>query len=58
MLIPAGEHRIEFEFRPEGYVKTAYISTFSSFLILLLLVAGVAWSVWREWKLQSGSNEK
>ena len=50
MLVPAGEHRIEFDFRPEGYVKAAYVSTFSSFLILLLLIAGVAYSIWKEAK--------
>ena len=50
MIIPAGEHKIEFEFRPEGYIKAAYVSAFSSFLILLLLVAGVVYSVWREMK--------
>ena len=50
MLVPPGEHRIEFDFRPEGYVTTAYISAFSSFLILLLLIAGIAYSIWRETK--------
>jgi len=52
MLVPAGEHRIEFDFRPDGYVKTSYISTFSSFLILLLLIAGAAYSIRREMKKQ------
>ena len=45
MLVPAGEHRIEFDFRPEGYVKAAYVSTFSSFLVLLLLIAAIAYSI-------------
>ena len=53
MRIPAGEHRIEFDFRPEGYVKAAYLSAFSSFLILLLLVAGVACSIWKRAKAPS-----
>ena len=53
MLIPAGEHRIEFEFHPDAYVKAAYISSFSSFLILLLLLAAIAYSIWREIKLSS-----
>ena len=53
MLVPAGEHRIEFDFRPDGYVKAAYVSSFSSFLILLLLIAGVGYSIWKERKLVS-----
>ena len=51
MLVPAGEHKIEFEFRPESYIKAAYVSAFSSFLILLLIIAGAAYSVWREMRL-------
>jgi len=50
MPVPAGEHKVEFDFRPEGYVKAAYVSAFSSFFVLLLLVAGIVYSVWREWK--------
>ncbi|MCL1933649.1 MAG: hypothetical protein FWF53_07565, partial [Candidatus Azobacteroides sp.] len=50
MLVPAGEHRIEFDFRPEGYVKAAYVSSVSSFVILLLLIAGIAYSIWKEVK--------
>jgi hypothetical protein len=53
MIVPAGEHKIEFEFRPEGYVKAAYVSAFGSFFIFLLLIAGVAYSVWRRIKRQS-----
>jgi hypothetical protein len=48
MLIPAGEHRIEFDFRSEDYVKAAYISSVGSFLLLLLLVAGFGASIWLE----------
>ena len=50
MLVPAGEHKVEFDFRPEGYVTASYISTFSSFFVLLLLIAGIAYSTWRETK--------
>jgi len=45
MLVPAGEHKIEFDFRPEGYVKAAYVSTFSSFMVLILLIAAIAYSI-------------
>jgi len=50
MLVPAGEHKIEFDFRPQGYVTAAYISAFSSFFVLLLILAGIAYSVWRKTK--------
>lgn len=50
MRVPAGEHTLVFEFRPEGYVTAAYISSYSSFLILLLLLAAVGRSAWKEWK--------
>lgn len=44
MLVPAGEHRIVFEFKPEGYVIASNVSAYSSFLILLLLVAAIVYS--------------
>jgi len=50
MLVPAGEHKIEFDFRPQGYVTAVYISTFSSFLVLLLFIGAVVYSVWWEIK--------
>ena len=50
MLVPTGEHKIEFDFRPEGYVKAVYVSAFSSFLILLLLIGGIGYSIWRRSK--------
>lgn len=49
MLVPAGEHTIVFEFRPEAYVTTAYVSSYSSFLILLLLIGALGWSGWKVW---------
>ena len=50
MIVPAGEHKIEFEFLPEGYIKAAYVSAFSSFFVLLLIIAGVAYSIWRKYR--------
>jgi len=50
MRVPAGEHKIDFIFRPEGYVTASYIANFGSFFVLLLIVAAVAYSVWRETK--------
>ena len=53
MRIPAGEHKIEFVFYPDGYVTASYVSAFSSFFVLLLLIAGAGYSVWRKVKLSS-----
>ena len=52
LRIPAGEHRIEFDFRPEGYVAAAHVSVYSSFLILLLLIAGIGYSIRKQMKMQ------
>jgi hypothetical protein len=43
MLIPAGEHRIEFDFRSQDYVTAAYVSSFGSFLLLLLVIGGIGY---------------
>ena len=48
MLVPAGEHKIEFDFRPQGYVTASYVSAFSSFFVLLLILAGIAYSIWKK----------
>ncbi|MDR2691144.1 MAG: YfhO family protein [Dysgonamonadaceae bacterium] len=48
MPVPAGEHRIEFDFRSESYVVAAYVSSVGSFLLLLLFIAGIGYSIWRE----------
>jgi len=50
MRIPAGEHKIVFEFRPQGYITASYVSTFSSFIILLLLIAAIGYSGFKAYK--------
>jgi len=57
MRVPAGEHTIVFEFRPQGYITASYISTFSSFFILLLLIGVIGFSLWNTYK-QAGKKEK
>jgi hypothetical protein len=47
MLVPAGEHRIEFDFRSEGYVTAAYVATISSFVMLLGFISLLAYSGYR-----------
>ncbi|MDR2970113.1 MAG: YfhO family protein, partial [Tannerellaceae bacterium] len=50
MRIPAGEHRIVFDFRPEGYVVAANMAAYGSFLILLLVIGAIGHSLWRGWR--------
>ena len=50
MRIPAGEHEIIFEFKPEGYIIAANVEAYSSFLILLLLIVAVGYSIYKEVK--------
>ena len=45
LLIPAGEHDIVFEFKPEGYITASYIASYSSLFILLLLFVAIGYSV-------------
>ena len=47
MVVPEGEHQIVFEFKPQGYITAAYITSFSSFFILLLLMAAIGYSLWK-----------
>jgi hypothetical protein len=45
MLIPAGEHTIEFSFEPKSYYTGEKISYASSLIFLILLLAGIAYEV-------------
>lgn len=56
MRIPAGEHQIVFEFRPQGYIVASYVSSFSSFLILLMLLGAAGYSFWRYRKQTQTNN--
>ena len=46
MIIPAGEHLIEFKFLPKTVITTSRIASVSSLLILLLLLASIGWTGW------------
>ena len=47
MRIPAGEHTVVFEFKPQGYITAAYISSISSLLILLMVLAAIGYTFWK-----------
>jgi hypothetical protein len=46
MLIPAGQHQIEFVFHPDGYIVAAKTGSYISLLIILLLIAAIGYSIW------------
>ncbi|MDR0538428.1 MAG: YfhO family protein [Tannerellaceae bacterium] len=50
MKVPAGEHTIKFEFKPDTYIAATYVSIFSSFFILLLLVGAAGYTLWKNRK--------
>ena len=50
--VPAGEQKIVFEFKTQGYITASYISTFSSFIILLLVLAAIGYSLFTSFRQQ------
>lgn len=42
--IPAGQHSIEFVFKPDAYVTGNKVTTATSWLVLLVLVGSIGWS--------------
>ncbi len=45
MILPAGEHSVEFKFEPRAYYLGEKISLISSIILILLVVAGIALGV-------------
>jgi hypothetical protein len=46
MVLPSGEHEVEFRFEPDSYFKGQKITTASSYLLLLLLLAAIGWEAY------------
>ena len=53
LMIPAGKHKIDFEFRPQTYLKWGKVSLISSILILLVLVGGIGLNIKKEFQKES-----
>lgn len=51
MVIPAGNHNIEFRFEPRGYIVGNKITLVFSFLLIVLLALGIFFEVKRKQKL-------
>ncbi|MCX6282037.1 MAG: YfhO family protein [Bacteroidetes bacterium] len=45
MVLPAGEHHVEFKFEPRAFYTGEKVSMISSILLLLLVVAGIGFGV-------------
>ncbi len=50
LKVPAGEHTIVFEFKPEVVTKGSQITLASSILIALVVIGGIGFSFWRSRK--------
>jgi hypothetical protein len=45
MVLPAGEHTIEFRFEPDSYYKGSKIASVSSYILVLLLLGAIGWEI-------------
>jgi hypothetical protein len=45
MVLPAGEHTIEFKFEPKSYFTGKKIASASSYVLILLMLAAIGWEV-------------
>lgn len=45
MVIPAGEHTIEFKFEPKSYFLGKKIASVSSYVLILIILAAIGWEV-------------
>jgi uncharacterized membrane protein YfhO len=45
MVLPAGEHIIEFRFEPRSYFAGKKIAATSSYLLLILMLGAIGWEV-------------
>ena len=50
VIVPAGEHTVTFEYKPESYYMGARISAISSSLLLLALLGGIVFYIMRYMK--------
>ncbi|MBK8846674.1 MAG: YfhO family protein [Bacteroidetes bacterium] len=48
MVLPAGNHKIDFKFEPAIYAKASNISMIASSLMLLIFLGGIGWSIFKK----------
>ena len=49
MIVPAGEHLIEFKFMPRNVIRAWYAGSTMSLFVLLFLIGAIGWSVWKDY---------
>lgn len=54
LSLPAGNHEIEFRFKPESYTSSYNITQYSQLLLVLMLVAGI-FLEWRSYKKRTAA---
>jgi hypothetical protein len=47
MVLPAGEHSIEFRFEPRSYFAGKKIASASSYVLFIMLLGAIGWEVWQ-----------
>ncbi len=55
MVVPAGEHVIEFKFNPRSYYIGEKISLVSSLILILSLVGIIGWNILKNMKVKKGN---
>ncbi len=50
MVLPAGNHTVEFKFEPKSFYTGDKISLISSIIVLLIFVGGIGFSIWKALK--------
>jgi hypothetical protein len=53
MVVPAGDHKIEFKFEPKSYYAGQTISLISSLLLILLVIGSIAYYGWQKMHTQT-----
>jgi len=49
MIVPAGEHLIEFKFMPRNVIRAWYAGSTMSLFVFLFLIGAIGWSVWKDY---------
>jgi hypothetical protein len=57
MVLPAGGHSIEFQFKPKSYYSGRKIASASSYLLFLLLLGAIGWETRSRFRVKPGKEK-